>query len=94
MAVKQQAGLIIPKVESPAPFLTGIGAFDPDLDIILAYNASDIGLGAVLSHRMPDRNEKPIAFTSHTCFSRVAFRTSWHFTNEITDAWSGVVARN
>ena len=38
--------------------------FDPTLSIHLACDASDYGLGAVLSHVMPDGSEKPIGFVS------------------------------
>ena len=40
--------------------------FDPNLEICLACDASDYGIGAVLSHRMSDGYEKPIGFVSHT----------------------------
>ena len=40
--------------------------FNPDLEIILACDASDYGIGAVLSHRMPNGCEKPIGFVSRT----------------------------
>lgn len=38
--------------------------FDPDLPIVLACDASDRGLAAILSHRLPDCTERPIAFAS------------------------------
>ena len=40
--------------------------FDPTLEIHLACNASDYGIGAVLSHLMPDGLEQPIGFVSRT----------------------------
>ena len=40
--------------------------FDCNLPVLLACDTSSIGLGAVLSHRMPDGAIKPIAFASRT----------------------------
>lgn len=40
--------------------------FDDRLPLILACDASPYGLGAILSHRMPDGSERPIGFSSRT----------------------------
>lgn len=40
--------------------------FNPDLPLMLAIDASPVELGAVISHRLPDGTEKPIAFASRT----------------------------
>ena len=43
--------------------------FDPKLEIRLACDASEYGLGAVLSHIMPDGTERPVGFVSRTLSS-------------------------
>ena len=40
--------------------------YDPNLPVTLACDASSYGLGCVLSHVMPNGEEKPIAFASRT----------------------------
>ena len=40
--------------------------YNPDLELTLACDASPYGLGAVLSHCLPNGEEKPITYTSRT----------------------------
>jgi hypothetical protein len=40
--------------------------FNNDSPLILAVDASPVGVGAVLSHKMPDGSEKPIQYASKT----------------------------
>jgi len=40
--------------------------FDPTLPLILAGDASEVGIGAVLAHRMLDGGERPIGYVSQS----------------------------
>ena len=40
--------------------------YDPDFSLKFDFDASKYGLGAVISHKYPDRTEKPIAYASRT----------------------------
>ena len=40
--------------------------FDPSRDLLLAYDASPYGVGAVLSQVMDDGSDQPVAFASHS----------------------------
>ena len=40
--------------------------YDPERPLKLAYDASSVGVGALLSHVMEDGSERPIAFASRT----------------------------
>ena len=46
--------------------------YDPALPLKLAGDASSYGIGAVVSHVMPDGSERPVAFASRTLSSSEA----------------------
>ena len=43
--------------------------YNPDLPVIISCDASTYGLGTVLSHRLPNGDERPIAYASQTLTS-------------------------
>lgn len=43
--------------------------YNPKLPLVLGVDASPYGLGAVLSHRLPDGSERPVAYASRTLSS-------------------------
>ena len=48
---------------SSAPILT---YYDPNKPLLLSCDASPYGVGAVLSHQLPDNSERPVAYASRT----------------------------
>ena len=47
-------------------FFSCCGYYNPELPLRLAGDASAYGIGAVISHLMPDGSERPVVFASHT----------------------------
>lgn len=45
---------------------TVLTPFNPDLPVLLATDASPFGISAILSHRMPNNDERPIMFASRS----------------------------
>ena len=61
---EQEATLVeVKKVLQSSNLLTH---FDPTKSLVLACDASPVGVGAVLSHRFDDGTEKPISYASRT----------------------------
>ena len=56
----------IKKLLASAPVLAH---YNPELPIRLAGDASAYGIGAVISHRIPDGTERPVAYASRTLTS-------------------------
>lgn len=64
--VEQVAFDKLKKMLSSTPVLVH---YDPQLPVTLACDASGVGVGAVLSHVMPDGKEQPVAFASRSLSS-------------------------
>ena len=54
------------KVKQMMASETVLTLFNPELPMTVACDASAYGLGAVLSHKMQDGTERPVAFASRT----------------------------
>ena len=51
--------------------------YNPELPIILSSDASPYGIGSVLSHRLPDGSDKPIAYASRSLSTAEKSMHSW-----------------
>ena len=58
------------KVKSHLASCQLLAHYDPNLPVHLACDASPYGVGAVLSHIMPDGSEKPVAYASRSLLQR------------------------
>ena len=61
--IEEKAFQCSKKVYLPSPPLVH---FDPTLLLILAYDVSEVGIGAMLVHRIPDGGEQPIGYVSQS----------------------------
>ncbi len=59
----EEALIVVKRLLSSSPVLVH---YDPTLPITLASDANPYGIGAVLSHVMPNGDERPVAFASRT----------------------------
>ena len=61
--------------------------FDSSLPIVLACDASQYGIGAVLAHKMPDGSERPIGYVSRTLNDAEKKLHSARERRPVTDLW-------
>ena len=63
---KTEQQMAFDKSKKPLQSANLLVHFQPDLELILASDASDYGVGAVLSHRIADGAERPIGYVSRS----------------------------
>ena len=62
--VEQEKAFLEAKAQLTSPRI--LAHYDPEKELVLSCDASPYGVGAVLSHRMDDGSERPIAFASRS----------------------------